>query len=91
MVDLYTKEDAGNADEWRDVQKDPVTDSGKKSKAGRVTLWQSGGEYVSSVTKPRGWHDKANGEFVESLETVYHNGKLVKEIDFATVRANSNK
>jgi nicotinamide phosphoribosyltransferase len=33
---------------WVDVQKDPVTDSGKKSKAGRVTLWRSGGEWISA-------------------------------------------
>lgn len=76
--------------EWIDVQKDPVTDSGKKSKAGRVTTWTSGGEYQSSVTRPHGWTDKGV-EWTDVLETVYLNGKLVKEIDFATVRANSNK
>jgi nicotinamide phosphoribosyltransferase len=76
--------------EWRDVQKDPVTDSGKKSKAGRVTLWESGGEYASGVNAPRGWTDKG---FIwrDALETVYYNGKLVKEIDFATIRANARK
>ena len=77
--------------EWVDVQKDPVTDSGKKSKAGRVTLWKSGGEYVSSITPPKGWSDKAIGPWTDMLEPVYRDGKLLKEIDFATVRANSNK
>ena len=77
--------------EWVDVQKDPITDSGKKSKAGRVTLWKSGGEYVSSITPPKGWSDKAIGPWTDVLEPVYRNGKLLKEIDFATVRANSNK
>lgn len=77
--------------EWRDVVKDPVTDSGKKSKAGRVTLWQSGGELVSGVTPPRGWFDKAVGEFSDVLETVYLNGKLIKEITFDEVRANARK
>ena len=77
--------------EWIDVQKDPVTDSGKKSKAGRVTLWKSGGEWASAVDRPHGWYDKAMGDFEEVLEEVYRDGKLVKEIDFATVRANSNK
>ena len=77
--------------EWRDVQKDPVTDSGKKSKAGRVTLWKSGGEYVSAVSRPTGWHDKAIGDFVEVLEEVYRDGKLVKEIKFDEVRANARK
>jgi len=76
---------------WHDVQKDPVTDPGKKSKAGRVTLWKSGGEWISAVNRPTGWYDKAIGEVEEVLEEVYRDGKLVKEIDFATVRANSNK
>ena len=45
--------------EWIDVQKDPITDSGKKSKAGRVQLWtNSGGEFASGVTAPTGWTDK---------------------------------
>ena len=77
--------------QWFDVQKDPATDPGKKSKAGRVTLWKSGGEYISAVDKPTGWADRAIGEFVDVLQEVYRDGKLVNEIDFATVRANSNK
>lgn len=77
--------------EWIDVMKDPITDSGKKSKAGRVTLWKSGGDYVSSINAPSGWSDKAIGPWTDVLEPVYRNGKLLKEIDFATVRANSNK
>jgi nicotinamide phosphoribosyltransferase len=76
---------------WINVQKDPITDPGKKSKTGCITLWKSGGEYVSAVDRPTGWHDKAVGDFAEVLETVYADGKLIKEIDFATVRANSNK
>ncbi len=76
---------------WIDVQKDPITDPGKKSKAGCVTLWKSGGEYVSAVNKPTGWHDKGVGDFVDVLETVYCDGKLVKEITFNEVRANSVK
>ena len=78
--------------EWRDVQKDPVTDSGKKSKAGRVKLWtNSGGEFASGVTAPTGWTDRGIGGWTEALQTVYQNGALFNEIDFATVRANSNK
>jgi nicotinamide phosphoribosyltransferase len=77
--------------EWVDVVKDPITDSGKKSKAGRVTLWKSGGELVSGVVPPAGWFDKAVDEFADVLETVYLNGKLVKEITFEEVRANARK
>ena len=75
--------------EWIDVQKDPVTDSGKKSKAGRVQLWKSGGEWASGVTAPTGWTDKGIGPFVPLLEEVYRDGRLVKEITFEQVRANA--
>ena len=77
--------------EWIDVQKDPITDSGKKSKAGRVTLWKSGRDYASAVNRPLHWSDHGTAGWDEVLEEVYRDGKLVKEIDFATVRANSNK
>ncbi len=75
--------------EWIDVQKDPVTDSGKKSKAGRVQLWKSGGEWASAVTAPTGWTDKGIGPFVPLLEEVYRDGRLVKEITFEQIRANA--
>ena len=77
--------------EWINVQKDPVTDSGKKSKAGRVTLWKSGGELASGVTAPTGWTDKGIGGWTPALVEVFRDGKLVSEIDFATVRANARK
>ncbi len=76
--------------EWIDVQKDPVTDSGKKSKAGRVSLWESGGEFASSVTAPHNWTDKGIG-WTDALVEVFRDGKLVNEIDFATVRSNTMK
>lgn len=77
--------------EWIDVQKDPATDPGKKSKAGRVTLWKSGGELASGVTAPTSWADKATGNWIEALEEVYRDGRLVKEITFDEVRSNSRK
>jgi nicotinamide phosphoribosyltransferase len=77
---------------WIDVQKDPITDPGKKSKAGRVTLWtNSGGEFASGVTAPTGWTDKGIGGWTDALEEVYRDGNLVKEITFEQVRANARK
>ena len=75
---------------WVDVQKDPSTDSGKRSKKGRVTLWTSGGEFQSAVEQPKGWTDKGLG-WVEALEVVYRDGKLIQEITFEEVRANARK
>ena len=76
--------------EWIDVQKDPITDAGKKSKAGRVTLWESGGEFISAVDQPKGWTDKGT-EWKEVLVEVFRDGKITKEYTFEEVRANSNK
>lgn len=76
---------------WVDVQKDPITDAGKKSKAGRVQLWKSGGEWVSAVDQPKEWADKAIGPFQLWLEEVYRDGKLIKEYTFEEVRANAKK
>ena len=75
---------------WVDVYKDPIGDSGKRSKKGRVTLWTSGGEFQSSVEQPRNWTDKGLG-WVEALEVVYRDGKLIQEITFEEVRANARK
>jgi nicotinamide phosphoribosyltransferase len=77
--------------EWIDVQKDPATDPGKKSKAGRVTLWRSGGDWTSAVDQPRGWTDCGYGPYISAMDTVYENGRLVKEITFDEVRANARK
>ena len=77
--------------EWRDVFKDPITDHGKASKKGRVTLWESGGEYASAVDEPKGWTDKGIGPWVNVLQEVYRDGVLVKEITFDEVRANARK
>ena len=76
---------------WQDVVKDPVTDSGKRSKGGRVTLWQSGGEFASGVNPPSGWTDKGFGGWTEAMQTVYRDGKIIREYDFAEVRANAKK
>ena len=70
--------------------KDPITDSGKTSKKGRVTLWESGGEYKSSVTQPTGWTDKGL-EWNNALKEVFRDGELLNEITFDEVRANARK
>jgi nicotinamide phosphoribosyltransferase len=80
---------SGFKTEWIDVVKDPVTDPGKKSKAGRVTLWTNGtGEYVSSVDEPKQWADKG---WTKALVPVFWDGKLEKEYSFDEVRAIARK
>jgi nicotinamide phosphoribosyltransferase len=77
--------------QWREVFKDPITDQGKTSLKGRVTLWQSGGDFLTSVEQPLGWTDRSMGEWQEALVEVYRDGKLIKEYTFDEIRANSMK
>ena len=74
--------------EWIDVYKDPVTDSGKTSKAGRVGLWVSGGEYESRVGPPTRWVDKGI-VWENALQEVYRDGKLVRDMSFDEIRNNA--
>jgi nicotinamide phosphoribosyltransferase len=76
---------------WRDVFKDPITDQGKASKKGRVTLFESGDEYVTDVEDelPKHWTDKGT-DWKDCLETYFENGKVMFTQTFEQVRTNSN-
>ncbi len=65
---------------WRGVQKSPVTDPGKKSKAGRLALVVrefSGHETVSE--------DELNGR-ENLLKPVFRDGEILREFTFSEVR-----
>jgi nicotinamide phosphoribosyltransferase len=65
---------------WRDVFKDPITDSGKRSKKGRVTLYRrEDGTFYSGAED---WTKDA-------LMTVYADGMSYKTYTFDEVRENS--
>ncbi len=65
---------------WIDVFKAPVTDPGKKSKRGRVTLYRDrDGSYRNGVED---WE-------TPFLRTVYEDGKIFNEMSFDEVRANA--
>ncbi|WP_444907097.1 nicotinate phosphoribosyltransferase [Microbulbifer sp. SSSA008] len=65
---------------WRDVYKDPATDSGKRSKRGRLAL----------INRPDGTpytiREQDIGSRNNLLKTVYRNGKLLIEQDLETIR-----
>jgi len=68
--------------EWIDVFKDPITDPGKQSKKGRVTLYKD--------TEGKFFSDVMNKDFPDELITVFENGRLVKEYNFDEVRKNAS-
>ena len=75
-------------DEWHDVRKDPVTDAGKRSMKGRLTLLvnRHTGEY-RTVTLPVAWDDRTvEGDWDEALVTVFDSGKLLVDAAFSEIR-----
>jgi len=64
-----------------DVYKDPITDPGKKSKKGRLTLEQKENGEWETVTEGKG--DPAKDKLVE----VFRDGVLLQEFTFADIRA----
>ncbi|XP_071082856.1 nicotinamide phosphoribosyltransferase-like [Haliotis cracherodii] len=61
------------------VFKDPITDPGKKSKKGRLTLEMQDGQYVT-VTEGKGDPSK------DLLVTVFENGRLLRDYSFDEIR-----
>ncbi len=66
--------------EWRDVWKDPVTDSGKRSKRGRLALVRDAGGDFETVREA----DLAGRD--NRLRTVYRNGALMVDDRLAVIR-----
>ena len=62
---------------WRDVYKDPITDSGKSSKKGLVTLYKDETGYFSGIK---------SDILVSELQTVFYNGVLMNETTFDEIR-----
>ena len=70
---------------WINVFKDPVTDSGKRSKKGRITLVKDDHGNFRTVTL------NAVGDQEDQMVEVFRDGKLLVDYDFDQVRANSNQ
>lgn len=80
---------------WIDVYKDPVTDKGKQSKRGRMTLLQhreygsfrtvpvpAGATSLAEVDKPAGFDD--------AMVTIWEDGRIVNDWTFAQIRERAN-
>jgi nicotinamide phosphoribosyltransferase len=61
---------------WRDVYKDPITDSGKRSKKGRLALTEN-----FETVRIEELDGREN-----LLQPVFKNGKILKEFSFDEVR-----
>lgn len=65
---------------WRDVYKDPVTDSGKRSKKGLLAVVKDTNGNYNTI------REQDLGERENLLSTVYRNGELIKEFSFDDIR-----
>ncbi|RAS21390.1 nicotinate phosphoribosyltransferase [Paraburkholderia bryophila] len=75
-------------DQWHDVLKDPVTDAGKRSMKGRLTLLRNRhtGEY-RTTTLPVVWDERtAESDWDDALETVFDSGKLLIDVSLTDIR-----
>jgi nicotinamide phosphoribosyltransferase len=68
--------------EQRDVYKSPITDMGKESKKGRVTLYRNDEGYFTDL--------EGRTDAEEVLKTVFRDGEIVKEYTFDEVRQNAS-
>lgn len=72
---------------WRDVFKDPITSSGKKSKKGRLTLVKDRGEFKTMTEQEaKSWTDYP---LQDALQLVYENGQRFNRTNLETVRKNT--
>jgi nicotinamide phosphoribosyltransferase len=62
----------------KDYQKNPITDSGKRSKAGRLKLVKLGRSYTTMSTDEPGYFDE--------LVTLYENGRVLKRYTLDEIR-----
>ena len=66
--------------QWRDVYKDPVTDTGKRSKRGRLALVTDSKNGYQTI------RESVLGNRDNLLDVVFHNGKLMRDEDFEHIR-----
>lgn len=66
--------------EGKDVYKDPITQKGKKSKKGKVSLHKINGEFVTEDSTS----DVSNTP--DELVTIFNNGELIIDQDFTDIK-----
>jgi nicotinamide phosphoribosyltransferase len=69
--------------QWHDFFKDPETDPGKRSRAGRFAVVSENGDFETIRLE-------ALGQRNNLLHRVYENGQLFNDQTFAAIRANAN-
>lgn len=71
---------------WKDIYKDPITDSGKTSKKGRITTVRNLNTHKYSTKRIA----EIQPHEEDMLYTYFVNGNLLIDLDFESVRAQAN-
>jgi nicotinamide phosphoribosyltransferase len=69
---------------WKDVFKDPVTDTGKRSKKGRLALIKDTNDDYQTI------REETLGDKTNELITIFRNGKFLKKWNFSEIRAKAS-
>ena len=75
---------------WQDAFKDPVTDPGKASKRGRMSLLRNRKHKDFTIAR-RDDHAAHDDEWEELLAPVWRNGELLRDETLATVRSRAEE
>jgi nicotinamide phosphoribosyltransferase len=75
--------------EWKGIAKDPITDHGKKSKEGLLTVVKS--KMTGQMQSARLDNGPLNSEFEDLMQLVYYKGKLYNETVLSEVRDRASK
>jgi nicotinamide phosphoribosyltransferase len=78
-------EDENGKEYWKGIAKDPVTDAGKKSKEGVLTLVRS--KMNNELMPARLDQGPLDSEWEDIMQLVYFKGQLYNETTLAEVRA----
>lgn len=89
---ILVKEPQADGDEqpvWKGISKNPITDRGKRSKEGLLTLVRNTttGEYLTVDMNSPELVDGLSPDWEEVLQTVYSNGRIEVETTMAEIRA----
>lgn len=75
---------------WKDVYKDPITDKGKHSKRGKLKLVER--ENVEYRNKTKRYETIREDDYgIDVLQTVFEDGKIIKEYSFEEIQERAGK
>jgi len=86
-IEIKIEESRGSGTFWRDVYKDPMGESMKKSKKGKMVLHKTGGVYMTITHSENDLYNQYHDE----LQLVFRNGVVFNSPTFVEIRGRSEQ